>query len=128
MIYSVGSNGDFTFELGMQKEVGEGTCEYHIFDPGNFEHRKPSKLKRAYYHLWGLEELEESQSCLGLDLKKRSGGQSREKYCGLQDTVKLLGHENLDAIDIFVSENGRIERYRGRFLFLTVACVTIVEN
>ena len=111
VIYSVGSNGDFKFELGMQKEVGEGTCEYHIFDPGNFEQKKPSELKRAYYHQWGLKEQKEaSQSCLGLDLKKRPGGKSQGKYCGLQDTVKTLGHENLDAIDIFVSESERDEK------------------
>ena len=107
----MGSNGDFKFELGMQKEVGEGTCEYHIFDPGNFEQKMPSELKRAYYHQWGLKEQKEaSQSCLGLDLKKRPGGKSQGKYCGLQDTVKTLGHENLDAIDIFVSESERDEK------------------
>ena len=29
VVYSIGCNGDFNFELGVQKEIGEGVCEFH---------------------------------------------------------------------------------------------------
>ncbi len=87
VIYSVGSNGDFTFELGMQKEVGEGTCEYHIFDMGDYASNVPPRLKRAFYHRWGLEE--------------HNASRPSDMFHSLVDTVKMLGHENLDVIDVF---------------------------
>jgi len=96
VVYSIGSNGDFSFELGLQNEVGEGVCEFHIFDPGNFEHAKPKELKRAFYHRWGLEK--EITTTRGASSPQRVVG---EKYRGLIETVKLLGHKDLDVIDIF---------------------------
>lgn len=90
VVYSVGSNGDFNFEMGFQKEVGEGVCEYHIFDPGNFAHKMPKELKRGHYHQWGLKK-QDANSTPNAD----------ERYQGLHDIIKLLGHEHLDTIDIF---------------------------
>lgn len=98
VIYSIGSNGDFNFELGMQKEIGVGVCEYHIFDMGDFESKMPSELKRAYYHKWGLKKQEDDAAAVGSNNNKPQPGQ--EMY-GLQDTIKLLGHEELDVIDVF---------------------------
>ena len=49
VIYSIGSNGDFSFEQGLQNEVGENVCEFHIIDPGDFAGMKPSGLKRASF-------------------------------------------------------------------------------
>jgi len=99
VVYSVGSNGDFSFELGMQKEVGVGVCEYHIFDMGDYAKEVPSELKRAHYHKWGLEKQQPAVvSWFGsTDVKPPSG----KEYYGLYDTVKLLGHEDLNVIDIF---------------------------
>ena len=96
VVYSIGSSGDYTFELGMQKEVGVGTCEYHIFDFGDYENKMPKELERAYYHRWGLKKQTEGSWFGG----KPSEG---KQYYGLLDTIKLLGHEDLDVIDIFVS-------------------------
>lgn len=102
VIYSVGSNGDFSFELGMQKTVGEGVCEYHIFDMGDYAHNVPPELKRAHYHMWGLEKQKPSKTTfLGKTVPPSHGN----KYYGLLDTVKLLGHEQLDVIDVFVSKS-----------------------
>lgn len=91
VVYSIGSNGDFSFEWGLQKEVGEGVCEFHIFDMGDYESKVPADLKRAHYHRWGLK---------GQDSKvdKPEAGQ---QFYGMLDTIKLLGHENLEVIDIF---------------------------
>lgn len=45
VVYSIGSSGSFIFEMGMQKEMGEGVCEYHIFDYGDYEKRVPKVCK-----------------------------------------------------------------------------------
>jgi len=91
VVYSIGSCGDFSFELGMQKKVGEDICEYHIFDMGDYGPQVPKELKRAHYHQWGLKEQDPK-------VDKPAPGQT---FYGLLDTIKLLGHENLDTIDIF---------------------------
>ncbi|KAL7527134.1 hypothetical protein ACHAXR_001822 [Thalassiosira sp. AJA248-18] len=91
VVYSVGSSGDFNFEMGLQNELGAGVCEYHIFDMGDYGAEVPKELERAHYHKWGLA-------------KQRSNTdkpQPGKTYYGLLDTVKLLGHEQLDVIDIF---------------------------
>jgi len=89
-VYSVGSEGDFNFELGMQETVGVDVCEYHIFDMGNYASKMPSELKNAHYHQWGIEKQ-------GVSKSEKQG----KRMYGLKDTVKMLGHENLDAIDVF---------------------------
>jgi predicted AlkP superfamily pyrophosphatase or phosphodiesterase len=87
---------------GMQKEVGEGICEFHIFDMGDYERAKPTELKNAYYHRWGF---------------KKHGGpppvpmHSRksvdiDNFLSLQDTIKELGHDKIDVVDVFVSTKG----------------------
>lgn len=93
VVYSIGSNGDFSFELGLQREVGEDVCEFHVFDPGDFAGKVPSELRRVHYHRWGL----------GKETTTRTSFFASERYRSLRDTVKLLGHEGLDAIDVFVS-------------------------
>ena len=80
----------------MQKEIGEGVCEFHIFDMGDFEGNKPAALKRAHYHRWGFRQHGGSGSAV---LKKGD----IDVFKSLKDTIKELGHEKLDVIDIFVS-------------------------
>lgn len=82
----------------MQREVGENICEYHIFDMGDYESKIPPELKRVHYHRWGF---------------MRQGGkapattqfkiENNNSYKGLKDTIRALGHDKLDGIDIFVS-------------------------
>lgn len=72
--------------------MGVGTCEYHTFDMGDFEHCIPKELENAHYHKWGITKQRKSK-----EVVPQPG---RDKY-GLQDTMKMLGHENLDVIDVF---------------------------
>ena len=51
VIYSIGSNGDFQFELGMQEIVGVGVCEIHIFDMDDYEKDIPKELKNAQFKI-----------------------------------------------------------------------------
>ena len=95
VVYSIGSNGDFQFELGMETKMGVGTCEYHIFDMGDYEKDMPKELERGYYHRWGIKAQEEHS---GLDHGPPKPGQ---EYYGLKDTIQMLGHETLDSIDVF---------------------------
>ena len=85
----------------MQKEIGVGVCEYHIFDMGDHENDVPPELKRAYFHRWGLEKQTPPS---GLQMFGSSSPAEGKEYYGLYDTIKLLGHEQLDVIDVFVSK------------------------
>lgn len=87
VVYSVGSNGDFNFEVGVQRTIGPGVCEFHIFDMGDYAAKVPDELQRVNFHQWGL--------------KKQDDKPGEGRFKGLADTVKELGHENLDVIDIF---------------------------
>ena len=85
----------------MQKEIGVGVCEYHIFDMGDFESRMPTELKRAYYHKWGLKKQEDTVPDAANDVADNNKPKPGQEMYGLQDTIKLLGHEELDVIDVF---------------------------
>jgi hypothetical protein len=52
LIYSVGSNNDFSFEEHVKKDIGEH-CEIHTFDPGNYT-EKAAEFG-VHYHMWGIE-------------------------------------------------------------------------
>ena len=97
VVYSVGSNGDFTFELGLQKEVGAGTCEFHIFDIDSYELRVPKELKRVEFHHWGLSHVKRKET------RHSAKGDANNyiQYKTVSDTIKELNHEKLDVIDIF---------------------------
>ena len=94
--------------LAKQKEIGVGICEFHIFDMGNFEGKMPKELKRAHYHRWGLKNQDPNftpprprglpKKLLHPNSKTSLSGQ---KFYGLLDIIKMLGHEELDVIDIF---------------------------
>jgi hypothetical protein len=78
------------FEGKMPKELKR--AHYHrFFDMGNYSHLMPKMLKRAHYHQWGLAKQDEN---VGMPVPGKT-------IYGLRDTVKLLGHEDLDVIDIF---------------------------
>jgi len=79
LVYSVGSNNDFSFEEYVFKEIGSH-CEIHTFDFGNFG--EGAKKAGVHYHQVGF----------GLD--------EPPKYKSLQTIVKELGHEGR-TIDIF---------------------------
>jgi hypothetical protein len=98
VVYSVGSNGDFTFELGIQNAVGgAGVCEIHIFDPGNFGPKIPKELE-ATYHRWGIAN--ETKNMTSNTVYKFENNQGNV-FLSFEDTIKALGHEGLEMIDIF---------------------------
>ena len=77
---------------------------------GNFEGKMPKELKRAHYHQWGLRNQDPNftpprprwlswfKKLLYPNARTPVSGQ---KFYGLLDTVKMLGHEKLEVIDIF---------------------------
>lgn len=97
VVYSVGSNGDFSFELGIQNAVGVDTCEIHVFDPGNFEPKMPKEL-HAIYHRWGIAGETKNMTSSSVYKTVENYG---NVFLSFQDTVKALGHEDLEMIDIF---------------------------
>lgn len=83
LVYSVGSNNDFSFEESVLREVSE-SCEIHTFDPtvGTNPSQKPDDVE---FHPWGL----------ATD-NFQKGGQT---FKNMKQIVKDLGHEGR-TIDI----------------------------
>jgi len=90
LVYSVGSNGHYEFENGIQNYLGIETCEVHIFDMGNYTAKTPKDMN-MHYHMWGLRGNKEGDEVI----------KEGEKFYSIAQTVKLLGHEDYPAIDIF---------------------------
>jgi hypothetical protein len=82
LVYSIGSNNDFSFETDFQQRFGGNgdLCELHIFDFGDYESNMPKGLN-MHYHQFGLGDGD------GLHT--------------LAETIKLLGHEDRAGIDVF---------------------------
>jgi len=79
LVYSVGSNNDFSFERGIRETIGHH-CEIHTFDFGDYG--AGAEAAGVSYHQWGL------------------GGKNTWKYKTLKRSVRDLGHEGR-TIDIF---------------------------
>lgn len=90
LVYSIGSNGDPTFEQAVLEEIGSH-CEVHTFDFDNFTDIVQGA--GSTYHQWGL-----SNETGTVPHPKRRGETAQMKT--LADTVKLLGHEGR-VIDLF---------------------------
>jgi hypothetical protein len=87
LVYSVGSNGDASFEAAVRDRIG---CEIHVFDFGNYSHVVET-TSNATYHQWGI------------DSTSRVGTRGREiglKLKTLKQTVEELGHEGR-VVDVF---------------------------
>jgi Methyltransferase domain len=89
LVYSIGSNGDPSFEQSVRQEIGPH-CEIHVFDMDNYS-RKVMKAvpHNAYYHKWGIAK----------ENKFRPDNRGRI-YKTLNQTMYELGHLNT-PIDIF---------------------------
>lgn len=84
LVYSVGSNGDPSFEQSVRDEIGTH-CEIHTFDMGDYASRvEPTG---SHYHRWGIS---------GEAFTDDKG----QIYKTLQQTVQELGHQGR-TIDIF---------------------------
>lgn len=113
VIYSIGINGDFNFEKGVQNLLGHETCEIHIFDMiGDYKDDIPAGLNLHFHH-WGITyskkallngKIKSSQASYeGNTMNRLSswfGFEQQNKLKTLEETVKLLGHEHLPAIDV----------------------------
>jgi hypothetical protein len=84
LVYSVGSNGDASFEAAILQHVSP-ECQVHVFDFGNYKSSvlvQTNHNPHVHYHQWGISD-------------KTSG-----VFKTLQDTVQELGHVGR-TIDIF---------------------------
>jgi len=92
LIYSVGSNGDFNFEISVFEEI-HPECEVHTFDPeirgGNFGEKAPVNV---HYHAWGFGD---EATAASLNAHGRKG-----KYKTIKQTIEELGHVG-KVIDLF---------------------------
>jgi hypothetical protein len=101
LVYSVGSNGNFLFEAGLQKSLGKGSiCEVHTFDFGNF-HRKAKWYANLniHYHQWGLKGSYNETTALSENQAKFLN-ENPSSFKTLQETMEVLGHSG-QVIDIF---------------------------
>lgn len=90
LVYSIGSNNDFSFETAVLKDIGQH-CEIHTFDFGNYS----EGAKNVGYRLHnGMNETAVTYHQYGLGLEQPP------KFKSLQSIVKELGHEKR-TIDIF---------------------------
>jgi Methyltransferase domain len=94
LIYSIGSNGQFEFEVDLQRLLPN--CEIHIFDPTDYSQAMSEQgLNGANYHAWGLEP------SYGKPVK-RSRRFKKLKFMSLRKTMDLLGHKGrrIDVLKI----------------------------
>ena len=108
LVYSIGSNGDFQFETGLQKMLGKGICEIHIFDMDDYSKEMKDWSKRhnvadMYFHQWGLT------TAAAVEENKKGKGNTEtiapvskdHKYRSIANIVQSLGHSKREQIDIF---------------------------
>jgi Methyltransferase domain len=98
LVYSVGSNGDFTFENGLQQFLENGSiCEVHTFDFGDF-HLKAENYAHLniHYHQWGLKGSYNDTTFV----YNQADLLTKNPFKTLQETMQVLGHSGR-SIDIF---------------------------
>ena len=94
MVYSVGSEGDASFESAVLAEIGSH-CEIHTFDMGAY--RAPVERAGSHFHQWGIA----AQSTLdGTSYTGPGKQRARGQFKSLQETIKLLNHTGR-TIDLF---------------------------
>jgi hypothetical protein len=85
LVYSVGSNNDFSFEAAVLENIGKH-CEIHTFDFDNYG--AGAIANNVTYHQWGISHKN----------KKDRRGRAMKT---LETTLKELGHDDGRVIDIF---------------------------
>ena len=98
LVYSVGSNGDFSFETAIFKRF---ECEIHTFDPTDTTGTWKDKAKSAHavFHDLGLGEKKEFVKIM------RTHAQKKKPKCALdtfRNIVRSLGHDErmIDVLKI----------------------------
>jgi hypothetical protein len=84
LVYSVGSNNDFSFEAAILQSIGSH-CEIHTFDPGDY--KAGAKANNVTYHQWAIGDKDGDER--GFPMKT------------LKTTLRELGHDDGRVIDIF---------------------------
>ena len=86
LVYSLGSNGDFSFERALLELVPN--CEVHVFDPGRYGSRVTLD-SNIHYHQYGLKPSYDTDPAL-LDGK---GELPRGNFLTLPQIIQELGHQ-----------------------------------
>jgi Methyltransferase domain len=94
LIYSVGSNGKFDFEEGIQQRLP--FCEIHVFDFTDYSGRVPKGLN-VTYHSWGLKPSYSSNNIPGTPLWV---SKNTLEWKSFPEIVDILGHSDR-LIEIF---------------------------
>jgi hypothetical protein len=87
LVYSIGSEGRYSFEDNLVELMGPDVCEIHVFDPGNYSRPQNDRLN-IHYHNWGLKSSYDTSQPL-------YGG----TFVSFPEILRKLGHENR-TIDI----------------------------
>ncbi len=95
LVYSIGSEGDFQFEVGLQKLLGNETCEVHIFDFDDFRYKMPKDMN-LHYHPWGLKK----KGVEFPDVVNGKRADTKKQFYSIDEIVEKLGHKDR-TIDIF---------------------------
>jgi hypothetical protein len=100
LVYSVGSSGNFMFEVALQEFLGNGSiCQVHIFDFGDFrEDAQQYADLNIHYHQWGITGSYNETTNWLQDAYLESNVNHTLKT--LEETMKVLGHSG-QVIDIF---------------------------
>ncbi len=88
LIYSIGCSGVYLWEDALYQLLGPNVCEFHIFDPGNYDRPVVNAQRDMYYHKWGIKSTyhKETRSIV-------EDGANGTFYT-FPETMRLLGHEN----------------------------------
>lgn len=101
IVYSVGSNGDFSFEVALQKRLP--SCVIHIFDLDDFTSSMPRGLK-AHFHHWGFKPSYYTNTTewdTGFSTQPWSDpARPHLKFKTLDETMDTLGHSRVDIFKI----------------------------
>jgi hypothetical protein len=89
LIYSIGSRGDFSFEVGLHKTLtgdeNKWSCEIHVFDPKDYSSEVPRDIKSfTHFHAWGIS----------------NESSTTKDFLTMEQTVNTLGHKG-SIVDIF---------------------------
>jgi len=101
LIYSVGSNGEFSFEVAMGT-LFRDLCEIHIFDFTDYSKNVPDSIRdMVHFHAWGLMSTDELRRRKDAPaLKSTNTSKDSPVFHSLQSTIETLGHTN-QIIDVF---------------------------
>lgn len=97
LVYSIGSAGIYIWEDSLFDLLGPEVCEFHIFDPGNYDRPELNRHRNFHYHPWGFK------SSYQVDTPSELyGNLSRQNltFMSFPETLRTLGHENR-IIDLF---------------------------